>query len=156
MIIKPVYFVKGTTIHDEKGFLTLDEVCDLLNQKEAKIRQLELDINEFTDDHDDYCKSLEPLNDLDENKLRFKPTKCNFEFVDTATNRYYWVEHDGNFKGLLKLLNSLDQKSKFYHDAHEGIYDHNFENLLSLMTDYNLDWVSVYNILNNELLKLEK
>lgn len=155
MIIKPVYFVKGTTIHDKDGFLTVDEVCDLLNQKEAKIKKLESDINDFTDDHNDYCKSLEPLQGLTEDTLRFVPTKCSFEFLDKDTNRYYWCEHEGNFKGLLKLLNSLDQKSKFYHDAFYGIYDNNFENLVNLMDDYNLNWKSVESILSEQLLEVE-
>ena len=39
---------------------------------------------------------------------RFIPTKCTNEFKDCKTNRYYWLDHEGNFEGCLELLNLLD------------------------------------------------
>ena len=43
---------------------------------------------------------------------RFIPTKCTNEFKDCKTNRYYWLDHEGNFEGCLELLNLLDCKNE--------------------------------------------
>ena len=67
--------------------------------------QLKNKIDVLEDDNETYHKSLEKLN-LYTN--RFIPTKCTNEFKDCKTNRYYWLDHEGNFEGCLELLNLLD------------------------------------------------
>lgn len=67
--------------------------------------QLKNEIDVLEDDNETYHKSLEKLNLYTK---RFIPTKCTNEFKDCKTNRYYWLDHEGNFKGCLELLNLLD------------------------------------------------
>ena len=67
--------------------------------------QLKNKIDVLEDDNETYHKSLEKLNLYTK---RFIPTKCTNEFKDCKTNRYYWLDHEGNFKGCLELLNLLD------------------------------------------------
>ena len=93
--------------------------CGLLNQIEKEKRnngklaskllekneQLKNKIDVLEDDNETYHKSLEKLNLYTK---RFIPTKCTNEFKDCKTNRYYWLDHEGNFGGCLELLNLLD------------------------------------------------
>lgn len=72
-------------------------------QKENE--QLKNKIDVLEDDNETYHKSLEKLNLYTK---RFIPTKCTNEFKDCKTNRYYWLDHEGNFEGCLELLNLLD------------------------------------------------
>ena len=67
--------------------------------------ELKNKIDVLEDDNETYHKSLEKLNLYTK---RFIPTKCTNEFKDCKTNRYYWVDHEGNFEGCLELLNLLD------------------------------------------------
>ena len=67
--------------------------------------QLKNKIDVLEDDNETYHKSLEKLNLYTK---RFIPTKCTNEFKDCKTNRYYWLDHEGNFTGCLELLNLLD------------------------------------------------
>ena len=67
--------------------------------------QLKNKIDALEDDNETYHKSLEILNLYTK---RFIPTKCTNEFKDCKTNRYYWLDHEGNFEGCLELLNLLD------------------------------------------------
>ena len=67
--------------------------------------QLKNKIYVLEDDNETYHKSLEKLNLYTK---RFIPTKCTNEFKDCKTNRYYWLDHEGNFEGCLELLNLLD------------------------------------------------
>lgn len=78
-----------------------DEYCKLSEENE----QLKNKIDVLEDDNETYHKSLEKLNLYTK---RFIPTKCTNEFKDCKTNRYYWLDHEGNFKGCLELLNLLD------------------------------------------------
>ena len=73
------------------------------NYKENE--QLKNKIYVLEDDNETYHKSLETLNLYTK---RFIPTKCTNEFKDCKTNRYYWLDHEGNFDGCLELLNLLD------------------------------------------------
>ena len=57
------------------------------------------------DDNEKYSKSLDKLEDYTK---RFIPTKCLNEFKDCKTNRYYWLDHEGNLEGALELLNLMD------------------------------------------------
>ena len=72
---------------------------------EKKNEQLKDKIDVLEDDNETYHKSLEILNLYTK---RFIPTKCTNEFKDCKTNRYYWLDHEGNFEGCLELLNLLD------------------------------------------------
>ena len=72
---------------------------------EEENEQLKNKIDVLEDDNETYHKSLEQLNLYTK---RFIPTKCTNEFKDCKTNRYYWLDHEGNFKGCLELLNLLD------------------------------------------------
>lgn len=88
--------------------LWLGEVVGMLNEgvmiaKENE--QLKNKIDVLEDDNETYHKSLEKLNLYTK---RFIPTKCTNEFKDCKTNRYYWLDHEGNFEGCLELLNLLD------------------------------------------------
>jgi len=67
--------------------------------------QLKNKIDVLEDDNETYHKSLEKINLYTK---RFIPTKCTNEFKDCKTNRYYWLDHEGNFEGCLELLNLLD------------------------------------------------
>ena len=67
--------------------------------------QLKNKIDVLEDDNETYHKSLEKINLY---AKRFIPTKCTNEFKDCKTNRYYWLDHEGNFEGCLELLNLLD------------------------------------------------
>ena len=71
--------------------------------------QLKNKIDVLEDDNEKYHKSLEQLNLYTK---RFIPTKCTNEFKDCKTNRYYWLDHEGNFEGCLELLNLLDYESE--------------------------------------------
>lgn len=76
------------------------------NQRlEKENEQLKNKIDVLEDDNETYHKSLEKLNLYTK---RFIPTKCTNEFKDCKTNRYYWLDHEGNFEGCLELLNLLD------------------------------------------------
>lgn len=78
-----------------------DKIIGLLEENE----QLKDKIDVLEDDNETYHKSLEKLNLYTK---RFIPTKCAKEFKDCKTNRYYWLDHEGNFEGCLELLNLLD------------------------------------------------
>ena len=86
-------------------WLTDKEVVDLLSQLNNENEQLKNKIYVLEDDNETYHKSLEKLNLYTK---RFIPTKCTNEFKDCKTNRYYWLDHEGNFEGCLELLNLLD------------------------------------------------
>lgn len=80
---------------------------------EKENEQLKNKIDVLEDDNETYHKSLEKLNLYTK---RFIPTECTNEFKDCKTNRYYWLDYEGNFKGCLELLNLLDcenEKLKF-------------------------------------------
>jgi len=83
--------------------------CSILVQSNQEYRkeneQLKNKIDVLEDDNETYHKSLEKLNLYTK---RFIPTKCTNEFKDCKTNRYYWLDHEGNFEGCLELLNLLD------------------------------------------------
>lgn len=81
------------------------EVVELLNKLSDENEQLKDQIDVLEDDNEKYHKSLEQLNLYTK---RFIPTKCTNEFKDCKTNRYYWLDHEGNFEGCLELLNLLD------------------------------------------------
>lgn len=85
--------------------LEAEEIVDLLNCLNDKNEQLKNKIDVLEDDNEKYHKSLEQLNLYTK---RFIPTKCTNEFKDCKTNRYYCLDHEGNFKGCLELLNLLD------------------------------------------------
>lgn len=85
--------------------LEAEEIVDLLNCLNDENEQLKNKIDVLEDDNEKYHKSLEQLNLYTK---RFIPTKCTNEFKDCKTNRYYWLDHEGNFKGCLELLNLLD------------------------------------------------
>lgn len=92
-------------IKDKDKLLTFNEVVDLLNCLNDENEQLKNKIDVLEDDNKKYHKSLEQLNLYTK---RFIPTKCTNEFKDCKTNRYYCLDHEGNFKGCLELLNLLD------------------------------------------------
>ena len=83
----------------------LEDTVDLLNELSEEIEQLKNKIDVLEDDNETYHKSLEKLNLYTK---RFIPTRCTNEFKDCKTNRYYWLDHEGNFEGCLELLNLLD------------------------------------------------
>ena len=85
--------------------LEAEEIVDLLNCLNDENEQLKNKIDALEDDNEKYHKSLEQLNLYTK---RFIPTKCTNEFKDCKTNRYYCLDHEGNFKGCLELLNLLD------------------------------------------------
>ena len=80
-------------------------VCKFGNGLADENEQLKNKIDVLEDDNETYHKSLEKLNLYIK---RFIPTKCTNEFKDCKTNRYYWLDHEGNFEGCLELLNLLD------------------------------------------------
>ena len=92
-------------IDDKGNTLTFNEVVDMLNTFNNENKQLKNKIDVLEDDNETYHKSLETLNLYIK---RFIPTKCTNEFKDCKTNRYYWLDHEGNFEGCLELLNLLD------------------------------------------------
>lgn len=81
------------------------EALEKINKLEKENEQLKNKIDVLEDDNETYYKSLEKLNLYTK---RFIPTKCTNEFKDCKTNRYYWLDHEGNFTGCLELLNLLD------------------------------------------------
>ena len=83
----------------------LNDDLELIGQLQEENEQLKNKIDVLEDDNETYHKSLEQLNLYTK---RFIPTKCTNEFKDCKTNRYYWLDHEGNFKGCLELLNLLD------------------------------------------------
>ena len=83
----------------------LNDDLELIGQLQKENEQLKNKIDVLEDDNETYHKSLEQLNLYTK---RFIPTKCTNEFKDCKTNRYYWLDHEGNFKGCLELLNLLD------------------------------------------------
>lgn len=85
----------------EIGDYQADRIQELNDENE----QLKNKIDVLEDDNETYHKSLEKLNLYTK---RFIPTKCTNEFKDCKTNRYYWLDHEGNFEGCLELLNLLD------------------------------------------------
>lgn len=105
------YVCDNTKKGDDRIILELDtkfdaiEVCNLLNSLNDENEQLKNKIDVLEDDNETYHKSLEKLNLYTK---RFIPTKCTNEFKDCKTNRYYWLDHEGNFNGCLELLNLLD------------------------------------------------
>ena len=86
-------------------FSSAKALCKLLNELAEENEQLKNKIDVLEDDNETYHKSLEKLNLYTK---RFIPTKCTNEFKDCKTNRYYWLDHEGNFEGCLELLNLLD------------------------------------------------
>ena len=107
-------------LDDIVGLVKTDEPTDSVQlKKEAQLsicekriielekenEQLKNKIGVLEDDNETYHKSLEKLNLYTK---RFIPTKCTNEFKDCKTNRYYWLDHEGNFEGCLELLNLLD------------------------------------------------
>ena len=87
------------------SFDDVETVTELLNKFSEENEQLKNKIDVLEDDNETYHKSLEKLNLYTK---RFIPTKCTNEFKDCKTNRYYWLDHEGNFEGCLELLNLLD------------------------------------------------
>lgn len=85
--------------------IPLGKLCDAFQDCLEENEQLKNKIDALEDDNETYHKSLEKLNLYTK---RFIPTKCTNEFKDCKTNRYYWLDHEGNFKGCLELLNLLD------------------------------------------------
>ena len=79
--------------------------AELYHKSLKENEQLENKIDALEDDNETYHKSLEILNLYTK---RFIPTNCTNEFKDCKTNRYYWLDHEGNFEGCLELLNLLD------------------------------------------------
>jgi len=102
--LQGVTFVKEDCA-DVDTYYTVDGTVDLLNQLSEENEQLKNKIDALEDDNETYHKSLEQLNLYTK---RFIPTKCTNEFKDCKTNRYYWLDHEGNFEGCLELLNLLD------------------------------------------------
>lgn len=103
-------FVVNDNIHEfnfegVESASTLMKLVGLLNNYIEENEQLKNKIDVLEDDNETYHKSLEKLNLYTK---RFIPTKCTNEFKDCKTNRYYWLDHEGNFKGCLELLNLLD------------------------------------------------
>ena len=94
---------------EEWHYNHIDEDRDVWKHKcqelEKENEQLKNKIDVLEDDNETYHKSLEQLNLYTK---RFIPTKCTNEFKDCKTNRYYWLDHEGNFEGCLELLNLLD------------------------------------------------
>ena len=82
-----------------------DAILKRLNELYEENEWLKNKIDVLEDDNETYHKSLEKLNLYTK---RFIPTKCTNEFKDCKTNRYYWLDHEGNFEGCLELLNLLD------------------------------------------------
>ena len=95
---KTFYFIVDSIASVECFVERLNALVDENEQLKNKIDVLE-------DDNETYHKSLEQLNLYTK---RFIPTKCTNEFKDCKTNRYYWLDHEGNFEGCLELLNLLD------------------------------------------------
>ena len=91
--------------NQEDNELESKEVTELLNALNDENEQLKNKIDVLEDDNETYHKSLEKLNLYTK---RFIPTKCTNEFKDCKTNRYYWLDHEGNFEGCLELLNLLE------------------------------------------------
>ena len=86
-----------------------DVIATAINELIEENKQLKNKIGVLKDDNKTYHKSLEILNLYTK---RFIPTKCTNEFKDCKTNRYYWLDHEGNFEGCLELLNLLDCKNE--------------------------------------------
>lgn len=84
-------------------------IIDLMNDLSEENEMLKDKIYVLEDDNETYYKSLEKLNLYTK---RFIPTKCTNEFKDCKTNRYYWLDHKGNFEGCLELLNLLDRENE--------------------------------------------
>lgn len=95
----------NTFYHIEDSDENIELLCNRLNELSDENEQLKNKIDVLEDDNETYHKSLEILNLYTE---RFIPTKCTNEFKDCKTNRYYWLDHEGNFEGCLELLNLLD------------------------------------------------
>ena len=91
----------GLNYYQEQNGHLSSKISDL----ECENEQLKNKIDALEDDNETYHKSLEILNLYTK---RFIPTKCTNEFKDCKTNRYYWLDHEGNFEGCLELLNLLD------------------------------------------------
>lgn len=83
----------------------IDDIHNEFQKVKEENEQLKNKIDVLEDDNETYSKSLEKLNLYTK---RFIPTKCTNEFKDCKTNRYYWLDHEGNFDGALELLNLLD------------------------------------------------
>lgn len=98
----------GRVIRDNETDVNTGDIgiiFNWLNELNDENEQLKNKIDVLEDDNETYHKSLEKLNLYTK---RFIPTKCTNEFKDCKTNRYYWLDHEGNFKGCLELLNLLD------------------------------------------------
>lgn len=89
------------TVSNMKKRVLVEAIKDLTEENE----QLQNQIDELEDDNEKYSKSLDKLEDYTK---RFIPTKCLNEFKDCKTNRYYWLDHEGNFESALELLNLMD------------------------------------------------
>ncbi len=101
-----VQTMDGEVIFDSiRSIADADVLVDWLNDLSEENEQLKNKIDVLEDDNETYHKSLEKLNLYTK---RFIPTKCINEFKDCKTNRYYWLDHEGNFEGCLELLNLLD------------------------------------------------
>ena len=97
-----VEYIMDKEMMEDRDFAEfIDFVEDVCKENE----QLKNKIDVLEDDNETYHKSLEKLNLYTK---RFIPTKCTNEFKDCKTNRYYWLDHEGNFEGCLELLNLLD------------------------------------------------
>lgn len=112
MVEKQFTFIKDTVVPNLKTpivfnneTMSIGEVLDKLNGFADENEQLQNQIDELEDDNEKYSKSLDKLEDYTK---RFIPTKCLNEFKDCKTNRYYWLDHEGNFEGALELLNLMD------------------------------------------------
>lgn len=107
-------FVISDELHKET-FSGMDDeyncmrIVRKLNTLTDENEQLQNQIDELEDDNEKYSKSLDKLEDYTK---RFIPTKCLNEFKDCKTNRYYWLDHEGNLEGALELLNLMDCENK--------------------------------------------
>lgn len=99
------HFESQDWAYDNGTYIDTRMMVELLNELHEENEQLKNKIDALEDDNETYYKSLEKLNLYTK---RFIPTKCTNEFKDCKTNRYYWLDHEGNFEGCLELLNLLD------------------------------------------------
>ena len=102
---KSYIFCDSVRLNNIEVAKTLNELATKCSKLEKENERLQNKIDVLEDDNETYHKSLEKLNLYTK---RFIPTKCTTEFKDCKTNRYYWLDHEGNFEGCLELLNLLD------------------------------------------------
>ena len=106
-----------------------DVIATALNVLAEENEQLKNKIDVLEDDNETYHKSLEKLNLYTK---RFIPTKCTNEFKDCKTNRYYWLDYEGNFEGCLELLNLLDCENELLKSENRQLKSRLIENKVIL------------------------